>query len=213
MSSVISTERSTASTPPHPGPLPASAERERDRSTFRPWHFFIVGALIAATAAVLLSPRNTPEYLVMLSLTVFAAGAAAYACYRMLAPLVGQETAPYSGLLGAVARRSMEREKAIVMRSIKELEFDRAMGKIADDDFADMSGRLRQRALRLMRQLDDVEATARARVERELSTRLGGVPAPAPAGERATRPTCRACQTVNDVDARFCKNCGGALSS
>jgi hypothetical protein len=205
MSSAISTDRSSApSTPPASGAA-------SDRSAFRPWHFFIVGALVAATAAVLLSPRNTPEHLVMLSLTVFAAGAAAYACYRMLLPLVGPAPAPRSGLLGAVARRALEREKVIVLRTIKELEFDRAMGKIADDDFADMSGRLRQRAMRLMRQLDDVEAVARARVERELSARLGGVSVAVE--EAAARPTCRACQTINDVDARFCKNCGGALAA
>jgi hypothetical protein len=195
MSSAISTDRPRAT-------------ESAGSSAFRPWHFFIVGALIAATAAVLLASRTTPEYLVILSVTVFSAGLAAYACYRMLSPLVGQAPAARAGLLGAMAQRSLEREKGIVLRAIKELEFDRAMGKIAADDFADMSGRLRQRAMRLMRQLDDVQAVARASVERELSARVSGRPV---AEDAPARPTCGACQTVNDADARFCKGCGAAL--
>ena len=114
-----------------------------------------------------------------------------------------------AGLLGAIARCTLEREKIIVLRAIKELEFDRAMGKVAAEDFAEISGRLRQRALRLMRQLDDVQAEARARVERELSARVhGGATAPEP----AVAPSCPSCDTVNDADARFCKGCGASLS-
>ncbi len=40
----------------------------------------------------------------------------------------------------------MEREKALVLRSIKELEFDRAMGKVSPRDFDEMSTRLRELA-------------------------------------------------------------------
>jgi hypothetical protein len=195
--------------------MSSAISTDAERGAFRPWHFFIVGALVAATAAVLVSPRTTPEHLVMLSVTVFAAGVAAYACYRMLLPLVGQSPQARAGLLGAIARRTLEREKVIVLRTIKELEFDRAMGKIADEDFAEISGRLRQRAMRLMRQLDDVEASARARVERELAVRVHGA-APATDGVEAAadtrRPACASCDTVNDADARFCKGCGAPLS-
>jgi hypothetical protein len=210
MSSAISTDPQAAPTRATPGGAQPVAGADGDRATFRPWHFFIVGALIAATAAVLLSSSTAPEHLVMLSVTVFAAGAAAYACYRMLVPLVGPLPAGRAGFLGAIARRALEREKAIVLRSIKELEFDRAMGKVADGDFAEMSGRLRQRAIRLMQQLDDVQSVARARVERELGARLGGARAEDPG---VSRSTCRACDTVNDADAKFCKNCGGALAA
>ena len=40
----------------------------------------------------------------------------------------------------------LERDKALVLRSIKELEFDRAMGKVGDADFAEVSAGLRARA-------------------------------------------------------------------
>ena len=45
-----------------------------------------------------------------------------------------------------------------MLRSIKELEFDKAMGKVADADFDEMAGRLRQRAVGLMQRIDLGEA-------------------------------------------------------
>ena len=45
-------------------------------------------------------------------------------------------------------------EKALALRTIKELEFDRAMGKMSEPDFVEMSARLRSRALRVMKQLE-----------------------------------------------------------
>jgi hypothetical protein len=211
MSSAISTDGRNAKTAGPASTDQAAADAPGSaRGAFRPWHFFIVGALVAATAAVLVSSRTSPEHLIMLSVTVFAAGGAAYACYRMLLPLVGHSPQARVGLLGAIARRTLEREKVIVLRAIKELEFDRAMGKVADEDFAEISSRLRQRAMRLIRQLDDVEAAARARVEQELITRVQGAPAVATAA--ASRPACPSCETINDADARFCKGCGAALA-
>jgi hypothetical protein len=212
MSSAISTDdRSAKIAGPDSTGRAAAGAPGSDRGAFRPWHFFIVGALVAATAAVLVSSRTSPEHLVMLSVTVFTAGAAAYACYRMLLPLVGHSPQTRAGLLGAIARRTLEREKVIVLRAIKELEFDRAMGKVADEDFAEISSRLRQRAMRLMRQLDDVETAARARVEQELRARVQGAPAPATTAE--SRPACPSCETINDADARFCKACGAPLAA
>ena len=49
--------------------------------------------------------------------------------------------------IGGRTRVALEREKTLVLRSIKELEFDFAMGKIAKADFDEMSARLRARAL------------------------------------------------------------------
>ncbi len=46
------------------------------------------------------------------------------------------------------------RDKALILRSIKELEFDHAMGKVSEADFADISARLRARALALMQDIE-----------------------------------------------------------
>jgi hypothetical protein len=189
-------------------------------AAFRPWHFFVILTLMAATAAVLTARKTTPENLVMLSLTVFAAGGAAIAVYRTLLPLVGRERTLRAETLGHRARAALEREKALVLRSIKELEFDQALGKLAPSDFDEMSGRLRARALGLMKQLEASHAAPRERIERELADRLvrearrggGASSKPAPAPPVVTVATCEACGTSNDADARFCKECGTRLA-
>jgi hypothetical protein len=96
----------------------------------------------------------------------------------------------------------------LALRSIKELEFDRAMGKVSDNDFHEMSIRLRTRASRLMRQLD-AGAGYREQIERDLAKRLGQAPTAVPAP--ATGRACLTCSTSNDADARFCKSCGNKL--
>ena len=73
--------------------------------------------------------------------------------------------------IGGRTRVALEREKTLVLRSIKELEFDFAMGKIAKADFDEMSGRLRARALGLMRQLD-AGGGYEEQIEQEVEQRL-----------------------------------------
>jgi hypothetical protein len=115
---------------------------------------------------------------------------------------------------------ALEREKRLVLRSIKELEFDRAMGKVADADFDEMVGRLRDRAVRLMQRIEHGQQGLRERVAQDLANApaAGKRGAEGREGRRrasavasAARPTCSACGTPNDPDARFCKQCGGAL--
>jgi hypothetical protein len=190
---------------------------------FRPWHFFVLASLVAATAAVVVSRRATPEHLVLISVTIAAAGLAAAALYGVLAPLVSADASTLGEPLSERSRAALEREKLLVLRSLKELEFDRAMGKLSPRDFDEMAGRLRARALSLMKQLDEDAAGYRTLIERELSARLAGRsestaggPSQSPAGPDVTPPvavgvTCASCGTVNDDDAAFCKRCGGKV--
>lgn len=158
---------------------------------FRVWHVYLLLAMAAATAAVALSPSTHPAALLLISAAIIAAGFAATAVHHALIGFLGG--APPSPASERV-RTSLEEQKAIVLRSIKELEFDRAMGKVSDADFAELSGRLRARALELM------EAIAAAPA-------LPTVVAAPKAGE------CPTCHGVNDEDARFCKHCGAKLRS
>ncbi|PRP98323.1 hypothetical protein ENSA5_30560 [Enhygromyxa salina] len=52
----------------------------------------------------------------------------------------------------------LREEKRRVLRAIKELEFDHDMGKLSDEDFREVGGRYRLRAIEVMRQLDDSDA-------------------------------------------------------
>src|SRR5688572_9029304 len=69
----------------------SSTAASRD-DTLRPWHFFVLVSLVAATAAVVLAREARPEHLVLISLTIGAAGFAGAAVYRTLAPLVGRRS-------------------------------------------------------------------------------------------------------------------------
>jgi cytochrome c-type biogenesis protein CcmH/NrfF len=173
--------------------------------SFHPWQFFVLMSLAVATAAVLLSRRPTPEHLVLISLAIGAAGFAGYAAYRMLAPLTRPGGWRAAEPLGQRTRASLEREKMLTLRSIKELEFDRAMGKIAPQDFDEMTSRLRARALAIMQQLEERGASPQARPAEEQAAAVR------PADQ--AKPSCHACGAANDTDARFCKRCGLKLAA
>jgi hypothetical protein len=170
-------------------------------------------------------------------LAIMTASAAGFYFYRTLWPLVSAEAAEGPEMLGGRTRAALEREKFLTLRAIKDLEFDRAMGKVSEADCQEMITRLRARAVRLIRQLDSGAAGYRELIEREISARLGDAPAGSqPAGGRpvsepqskieartprtdedASGPAgsevvCPECQAVNDSDARFCKRCGTKLT-
>ena len=173
----------------------------------RAWQFFIVLGLIGATAAVWREPRFTrPEHLVLLSMGIVAAAIAAAAMHRTLLPLVSPEQILGDSRRSARQRQALEREKRLVLRSIKELEFDRAMGKVEEPDFDDMVGRLRQRAVGLMQRIEVGEAGLRERIAGDLAS----LKQPK-ASRKVSAQQCAECKTLNDADARFCKTCGAAL--
>lgn len=186
----------------------------------RPWQFFLLAGMLAATGVVLVAAGQSPASIVVLSLTVVSASLVALAAYRSLAALVVPESVETPQLIIGHTRAALEREKTLVLRAIKDLEFDFAMKKVAKHDFDEMSARLRARALGLMRQLDSSGGYKEA-IERELALRLGRparTEAPTPAVPPADGATKRAsrlcvCGTENDHDARFCKNCGAALAT
>jgi hypothetical protein len=198
--------------PPRPAPVrtdgPAGPDSAADAG-FRPWHFFVLASLMAATAAVVMSRQATPEHLILISLTIGAAGLAAAGFYRMLAPLATHDPLVFSEPLTERKRATLEREKTLTLRSIKELEFDRAMGKVSEKDFEEMAGRLRSRALALMKELDEDRSDYRAVIERELDARLSRRAGGARPVASVTR--CSACSTDNDPDAAFCKRCGARM--
>ena len=76
-------------------------------------------------------------------------------------------------MVGSHTRAALEREKNLLLRSIKELEFDHAMGKVAEGDYEEMVGRLRSRAVRLLQQLDNTSSGYRELIERELASAAG----------------------------------------
>ena len=102
-------------------------------------------------------------------------------------------------------KKELEREKASLLKALKELEFDHEMGKVSDADFREIGGQYRARAMRVLRQLDEQGADYKALVEKELKTRLGTRDLP--------KDVCASCGTQNDPDAVFCKKCGKKVAA
>lgn len=193
---------------------PITSDRTSD--ALQPWQLFTLAGLIGATVVVFVSTGQSPAGIVLLSLTIFAAAVVGLAAWRTFMPLTSRESATRPTMIGGRTRAALEREKTLVLRSIKELEFDRAMGKVSEKDFDEMSTRLRVRAAGLMRQLD-AGTGYRDAIEKELVRRVGEPPAIVRAtpvvGETpdTSATTCASCATPNDSDARFCKQCGARL--
>jgi len=206
-----------------------------DSQPLQPWQFFTLAGLVGATIVVFLSEGQTPAGIILLSLVIFGAAAVGAAAWRTFSPLSGLEEPAGPQIFGGRTRAALEREKSLVLRSIKDLEFDYAMGKVSDKDFAEMSARLRARAAGLMRQLD-AGSSYRQAIEAEIEKRVGKgarvvtapavtfpapavVPAapaampaaPAAASDQEKTKLCLSCCTPNDPDARFCKGCGYQL--
>ncbi|NQW05588.1 MAG: zinc ribbon domain-containing protein [Acidobacteria bacterium] len=161
-------------------------------------HFYVMSSMIAATAAVVVSRHTHPVALLLISAAVLATGYTAYALHQALTGLWSGpgDVAP----LGDRQRELLEQEKALVLRAIKDLEFDFGMKKVSEADFQDMQGRLRARALLSMDQLERVPKAAPAKA---------AVSQPkAKAGQ-----SCPRCSTTNEADAKFCKQCGDRMGS
>ena len=202
MSSAILTEARQGA------PAPAGAPPSAPAPAVRPGHFF-TGATLAVAGATAVVLRSAPPIELALAVfTVVGAGLAASGLYRTLVPFAAPSVDDTPRRVAGRTRAALERDKALTLRALKELEFDRAMGKVADADFAEVRARLRARAVRLMQQLEG-HSTYRELIERDLRERPAAAPSEASAAglDRA----CAQCATVNEPDARFCKMCGHAL--
>src|SRR5262249_33319736 len=209
MSSATSTSRAV---PSETGlPTEGGSHLKTADEGFRISPFFVLLSLVAATVAVMLARPAAPENLTLISLTIGAAGVAAIAFYRTIAPLIDPRAEEDHEPPSARLRADLEREKALTLRSIKELEFDRAMGKVSPQDFDQMAGRLRARAMGIMKQLEAGMSLYREQVERDLASRIGRATPDLKVRPAADVRTCTG-GTSNDADPRVCKSCGAKLN-
>ena len=119
--------------------------------------------------------------------------------------------------------------QAVALRALKEIEFDRATGKLSDSDYEQLKAKYTQEALAAMRA--DVPGYV-VRGTRESSARapLTAHPAPCPdhgapseaeavfcpqCGRRlgGAPGYCARCGTTLDDDARYCNRCGARVAA
>ncbi len=188
-----------------PSPALRPGKPDRTNESLQPWQFFVLAALVCATVVTVTVRGQGLTIVVLLTLIMATVALVGIAALRTVRPLVSPEE-DRTAMVGERTRVALEREKLLTLRSIKELEFDRAMGKLSDADWQEMSGRLRARAAGLMKQLD-AGSGYREQIERDVARRLGEPPV-----ATSTRGNfCTECGTKNEEDAKFCKNCGHKL--
>jgi cytochrome c-type biogenesis protein CcmI len=94
----------------------------------------------------------------------------------VLAPLFRKDAAVLERRATALSdEEELASQQEMAMASLKDLEDDRATGKIADRDYEDVKARLTRRAVEILKRQDDLAAR---------KSRPQAVPDPPPSGTR-----------------------------
>jgi len=108
-------------------------------------------------------------------LLVLAASALSGAIWLMWSSLqhVGEsEVMGFEEALSFAAPSATEEQKRAVLRALKDLEYERHVGKISDEDFKQVSAEYRQKAKELIAEQDDKMAAQIASAEKRVAKYL-----------------------------------------
>ncbi len=108
-------------------------------------------------------------------------------------------------------RNRLEHERALAVQGLRELEFDREMRKLSDEDWAELKQNLEARALRAMAALEKLDKESAARGAPAGRKRVARIGDSATAGAQAVR-FCPACGKPVAGEVNFCGECGAALT-
>jgi len=193
------------------------------------WAAPLITLLAAITAGTLFGVQ-----LVVLTLAAAALLLVIFLLWSSVQALAGESELTFEEAFSLGARTAEEEQKRAVLRALKDLEYERSVGKISEEDYHEYSQRYRAEAKRLIQSLDENLADGRRQVEAELERRLtknaqksdknpspeasaseGGAPESSDSEAHNREPEtreCPACRVKNELDARFCKACGKSMS-
>ena len=130
--------------------------------------------------------------------TLLAIGALAYVLYPIF---FGAPPAPRTARRPPAAPSGSD-AGGIAVAALREIEFDRATGKLSDSDYAQLKDRYTREALAAMREADRAPQEAEGVVDDVEAAILAW---------RARHPECATCGPRPEVDAIFCSACGRYL--
>lgn len=135
--------------------------------------------------------------------TVLAVGALAFVLYPIFFAAPRTPAAP-------PLRKANERESAV--DALREIEFDRATGKLSDDDYSELKTRYTSQAIVAMRrQQDNVEGATPVASALSPDAPSDDEIEEAVRAFRREQQGCPTCGPRPEPDARFCSNCGRYL--
>jgi hypothetical protein len=122
------------------------------------------------TAAIVGITLGTPPALLVLAGGALIAVIATF--WASVRTLLGETPLGGADAYALGAPRAEEEQKRAVLRALKDLEFERGIGKISEEDYAELVAKYREEAKRLLRVLDTDAAPARRRIEVLVAKRL-----------------------------------------
>src|ERR1041385_7099241 len=130
---------------------------------------WIAPATVIGAIGVGLSVGLGPALLVLAGGTLLGA---VTLLWSSLGRLTGESPLSLDEAIGLAAPSAEEERKRSVVRALKDLDYERSVGKISEEDYADLSARYRSEAKDLLRSLDSGLAPLRKSAEKKLVARL-----------------------------------------
>ena len=105
------------------------------------------------------------------------------------------------------AQRLFERKEQL-LGSIVELELDREIGKVPEEDFERLFAQLQTEALATIAELDQLNGAGSSELERRIEAEIAALRQPA----TAIDPSCTRCGAPHRDGDLFCPQCGTAFA-
>lgn len=119
---------------------------------------------------------------------------------------------------------ALSARKGRILQTLKDIEFDYETGKISEEDYEELRRRHERKALKIMRQLDDlregdddlledIDSEVSERLKKRRDSTDAGSPRDRSTDDASTGPgdrpiACPSCGRGLEADARFCDRCG-----
>lgn len=213
-------KQKTATSPPVEAPRSAADEQRLARA-------FAVGLPLltiagAAIVGVIIGPATS--ILVLAAGLLLAVIAILWGSLRILSGDVPLSAELETLDMEAQGIDALSSRKKMLLRALKDLENERGIGKIEDDDFDQLAQTYRVELKALMKRIDETLAPHRTKAEEAARAYLvkaglaesgyrGEVSTKTATEPKRSRVVCPKCDASNEPDAKFCKECATSLKA